>query len=86
MGDDPKVGHMEGDAFASAIGKPGPAYIERMIDPIVHHEGDFAGVFTAYDFTIGDSLSHCGHDDIQLVRSEGQWRILGITYTRTACD
>ncbi|MAC17800.1 MAG: hypothetical protein CMC97_05835 [Flavobacteriales bacterium] len=86
MGDAPKVGQMEGDAFASAIGKPGPAYIERMIDPIVHHDGDFAEVFTAYDFTVGDSLSHCGHDAIQLVRSEGQWRILGITYTRTACN
>ena len=84
-GDVPGIRRVEGGAFATSVGSPGPAYVERMFDPIVQHEGDFAGVWTAYDFSIGDSLSHCGHDAIQLVRASGAWKVLGITYTRTAC-
>lgn len=57
-----------------------------MYDPVVEHHGDFAQLWAYYDFSLGDSLSHCGHDAIQLVRESGQWRILGITYTRTGCE
>ena len=57
-----------------------------MYDPVVEHHGDFAQFWAYYDFSLGDSLSHCGHDAIQLVRESGQWRILGITYTRTGCE
>lgn len=86
-GDAPAIRRVEGEAFASSVGQPGPAYIERMMDPQVEHAGDFAHVWTYYDFHIADSLSHCGHDAIQLVRNpSGAWRILGITYTRTACE
>ena len=85
-GDEATIGRVEGDAFASSVGQPGPAYVERMMDPSVEYDGDFAHVWTYYDFHIADSLSHCGHDAIQLVRNNnGAWRILGITYTRTAC-
>lgn len=86
MGESPAVRHTEGSAFATSIGQDGPAYIERIYDPIVKHEGDFAGVFARYDFAVGDSLSHCGHDAIQLVKEAGRWKIIGITYTRTSCN
>ena len=81
----PTTRRTEGSAFASSLGQPGVPYIERMYDPVVEHHGDFAHLWAFYDFSLGDSLSHCGHDAIQLVRDGGQWRILGITYTRTAC-
>ena len=84
-GDEPTTRRMEGSAFASSVGQPGVPYIERMYDPVVEHHGDFAHLWASYDFSLGDSLSHCGHDAIQLVRDGGHWRILGITYTRTAC-
>lgn len=84
-GDAPTTRRTEGSAFASSVGQPGVPYIERMYDPVVEHHGDFAHLWAFYDFSLGDSLSHCGHDAIQLVRDGGQWRILGITYTRTAC-
>ena len=86
-GDAPAIRRVEGSAFATSVGQPGPAYIERMFDPVVEHAGDFANVWTYYDFHVADSLSHCGHDAIQLVRNaNGAWRIVGITYTRTACE
>ena len=71
--------------FISAVGQPGEAYIERIQNAVVHHSGDFAEVWAPYEFYIGDSLSHCGHDAFQLVRQENAWRILGITYSVTTC-
>jgi len=85
VGDEPAIRRTDGDAFASSVGQPGVPYIERMYDPVVEHDGDFAQLWAFYDFSLGDSLSHCGHDAVQLVREGRQWRILGITYTRTPC-
>ena len=84
-GEVPATRRMEGSAFASSVGQPGVPYIERMYDPVVEYHGDFAHLWAFYDFSLGDSLSHCGHDAIQLVRMGDRWRILGITYTRTEC-
>ena len=82
-----EVRHIAGRDFVASVGQPGPAYIERMFDPEVRVDGDFADVFTRYDFHVADSLTHCGTDAIQLVRNErGAWRIVGITYTREACQ
>ena len=85
-GDRPTTRRTEGTAFISSVGQPGVPYVERMYDPVVEHHGDFAQLWAYYDFSLGDSLSHCGHDAIQLIRESGQWRILGITYTRTGCE
>lgn len=72
------------DWVSSVVGA-GPALIERMDDVQVHVAGNFADVWAWYDFHIGDELSHCGHDAFQLVRENGQWRILGICYTIENC-
>ena len=85
-GDRPMTRRTEGTAFISSVGQPGIPYVERMYDPVVEHNGDFAQLWAYYDFSLGDSLSHCGHDAVQLVRESGQWRILGITYTRMGCE
>ena len=85
-GERPATRRTEGTAFISSVGQPGVPYVERMYDPVVEHHGDFAQLWAYYDFSLGDSLSHCGHDAIQLVREGGQWRILSITYTRTGCE
>ena len=86
-GEAPVIRRVEGSAFATSVGQPGPAYVERMFDPVVEYSENFANVWTYYDFHVADSLSHCGHDAIQLVRNAtGAWRIVGITYTRTACE
>ena len=84
-GDEPTTKRTEGSAFASSVGQPGIPYVEKMVDPVVKYHGDFAHLWAYYEFYLGDSLSHCGHDSFQLVRLNEQWRILGITYTRTTC-
>jgi hypothetical protein len=75
------------DAFIASISRPGPVLIERMWDPEVRVDGDIATVWAPYDFHIGNTFSHCGHDGVQLVRRDGAWRISAIIYTvRTGDD
>ena len=73
------------NALAFAVDKPWVPHNERMQDPAVGHHRDFAQLWAHYDFLLGDSLSHCGHDAVQLAQDGDKWRILGITYTYNSC-
>jgi hypothetical protein len=84
-GDTLKMATTSGADWISSVSEPGEPLIERMEHPEVHHSGRFADVWTFYDFHVGDKLSHCGYDAIQLVKESGQWRILEITYTIESC-
>jgi hypothetical protein len=84
-GDTLKVDPIGSEDWLASIAGEGPALIERMHNPVVQHSGPLAEVWTYYDFHIGDKLSHCGHDAIQLVKEEGRWKILGVTYTIETC-
>lgn len=65
----------------------GPPLIESIENPIVQYSDAMASVWTAYEFRIGEELSHCGHDAFQLVKSEqGRWLISGVTYTMQDCQ
>ncbi len=54
---------------------------ERMWDPQVSIRGDIASVWTPYDFWVNGKFSHCGIDQVTLVRIEGRWKITGGAYT-----
>jgi aryl carrier-like protein len=77
---------VEGADFIREVGQPGPPYLERLKNPVVQHSQDFAQVWSEYEFWVGDSLSHCGHDSFQLIRIEEKWRILGVTYSWKPCE
>ncbi|CAN5689582.1 hypothetical protein BH23GEM1_BH23GEM1_09310 [soil metagenome] len=68
-------------AFVSSIGGAPGELVERMWDPRVEVAGDIASLWAPYDFRIGGTFSHCGHDAVHLVRTEYRWKITGITYT-----
>lgn len=85
-GDTLKVAPIEREDWLASIAGEGPALVERMYDPVVQHSDVLAEVWTYYDFHVGEELSHCGHDAIQLVKVEGQWQIVGITYTIESCQ
>lgn len=67
--------------FVTAIARPGDELVERMWSPRVEVAGDLASLWAPYDFRIGTSFSHCGHDAVHLVRTPNGWKIAGITYT-----
>lgn len=61
--------------------------LERMWSPRVHLYGPLAEVHAPYDFHINGNFSHCGTDVFTLMRHQGAWKIVSITYTmqRSGC-
>lgn len=68
--------------FAGRLAAIEGAPAERNIDPHVHVDGDIAMVWTPYEFTMNGEFSHCGTNHFDLVRSEGEWRVLNVTWTQ----
>lgn len=60
---------------------------ERIWQPEVRIDGDFATLWAPYDFHRDRKFSHCGIDSFQFVREAGQWKLLTIAFTRqtTGC-
>ena len=54
--------------------------IERMFDPVVHVSGNLAAIWAPYDLYRSGEFSHCGIDLFELVRLDGHWRIVKVTY------
>ena len=73
---------LTGSQFASRLGQPGPAFLERTWRETAWVDGDVASVTAPYDFWVDGACSHCGVDVLTLVRdSEGTWRVATISYT-----
>lgn len=85
-GDTLKTKVMTGDEWMASVTKEGPALIERLENIEVHRSDLLADVWAYYDFHVGEALSHCGYDAFQLVKENGQWRIIGVTYTTEPCS
>jgi len=62
--------------------KPGPAHFEVTTgDPAIEIDGDVAMVWMRYTFRAEGRPPSCGVDHFDLVRSEGRWRILNLTFS-----
>jgi len=72
---------MEG--FIQAVGTAHPdVWDERVSNFVVHVDGALAHAWMNYSFYLGDRLSHCGVNSIQLIRGDGGWKITSIADTR----
>ncbi len=45
-------------------------------------DGPMANAWTAYEFHVNDTFSHCGVNSFQLVKQEGTWKIIYLIDTR----
>jgi hypothetical protein len=82
------IRHLSWADFAGGI-KPGPEhYQEKLLDPAVEIDGNIAMVWSRYVFTIDGKPHHCGVDHFDLVRENGAWKILNITWSSrtTGCE
>ena len=62
--------------------KPGPEKFEpRLKNPIVQVDGNMATAWTPYTFFIDRKVHHCGVNQFDLIRENGSWKILNVTYT-----
>ena len=56
--------------------------IERMWSPVVQVKGRIANVWAPYDFYVGQRFSHCGIDVATLMKVDGAWRIVALSWSR----
>lgn len=86
--DDGRVAVTPAGGWQAGIVKAEGALLERMWSPKVFIDGNLATLWAPYDFHRGGKFSHCGTDQVTLVRQDGQWRIVSLAYTmkRSGCE
>ena len=69
--------------IAAIAGAPaGRVLDERTYAPQVRIDQHLADVWMEYDFYVGDQFSHCGVDQMTLVRTAAGWKIVALADTR----
>ncbi|HEY0115333.1 MAG TPA: nuclear transport factor 2 family protein [Allosphingosinicella sp.] len=81
-GPNPRFNSLAWPAFADHLAQIPGRPVERLIDPHVHVEGDIAMIWTRYEIALDGRFLHCGVDHFDLVRREGRWRVLNLTWTQ----
>src|SRR4051812_19888645 len=70
--------------FAERV-TPARAFQERITDPTITIDGDIAMVWTPFVVRAGGKVSNCGIDHFDLVRENGAWKVMNLTFSsRTA--
>ena len=77
------VRHYSWAEFFSHLPKDKPIVEEHMRAPLVRVDGDVAMVWGRYGVTVDGKFLHCGTDHFDLVRVDGKWRILNVTWNQT---
>jgi len=79
----PELKTMDPSGWIGAVGKgTGPAWDERIFDPVVEQDDNIAHVWTYYEFWRGPTLSHCGYDSFFLVKLADGWKVTQVADTR----
>jgi hypothetical protein len=76
------VRHFTWAEFFAHLPKDKPILDERLRDILVRVDGDVAMVWGRYDVTVDGKFFHCGTDHFDLVRVDGRWRILTVTWNQ----
>jgi hypothetical protein len=70
--------------FAERI-TPATAFQERISDPTIAIDGDIAMVWAPFVIRVGGRVANCGYDHFDLVRENGAWKVMNLTFSsRTA--
>jgi hypothetical protein len=76
-----KVFRRESWADYAARMKPGNGFIERISDPKIEIDGDIALVWAPFTIERGGKITACGYDHFDMVRHDGAWKIMNITFS-----
>lgn len=60
---------------------PDNRFSERISDPAVEVDGDAAMVWAPFVVRIGGKVSNCGFDHFDLVRENGAWKVMNLTFS-----
>ncbi len=71
------------EGFIKAVGTPhAELWDERVANPLVRQDGNFASVWMDYTFYLGGKKSHCGVDAFFMARDGTEWKIVALMDTR----
>jgi len=73
--------------FAASLKPDGTRIEERLGKATIKIDQDIAVVWTPYVVLVDGKISHCGYDHFDVVRVDGQWKLLNVTYSHrtTGC-
>ena len=66
--------------FAARL-KPDEGFQESISDPAIEIDGDIAMVWAPFVVRVGGKVSNCGIDHFDLVRENGTWTVMNITFS-----
>ena len=66
--------------FAARL-KPGEGFSESISDPAIEIDGDIAMVWAPFVVRIGGKVYNCGIDHFDLVRENGSWKVMNLTFS-----
>ncbi len=73
--------------FLEGASKPRDAkWIEKIWDVEIESEGRLAQAIMEYAFFLDDKFVHCGANAMQLIKMDGQWKIVALSDTRMKND
>jgi hypothetical protein len=79
----PRLESGSADAFIEAVGSPhDEIWDERIWDVEIRVDPPLAQAWMRYAFFLGEELSHCGVNAMELFHDETVWRIIHVTDTR----
>jgi ketosteroid isomerase-like protein len=71
--------------FAERV-KPDARFLESISDPAVEVDGDIAMVWAPFVVRMNGKVSNCGFDHFDLIRQNGQWKIMNLTFSSRTTD
>lgn len=71
--------------FAQRV-KPDGRFQESINDPAVEVDGDIAMVWAPFVVRVNGKVSNCGFDHFDLVRENGAWKIMNLTFSSRMTD
>ena len=60
---------------------PGSTFQERISDPAIEVDGDVAMVWAPFVVRVNGKVSNCGFDLFDLVRENGSWKVMNLTFS-----
>lgn len=71
------------ETFAAYAARMSPTngFIERISSPAIELDGDVAMVWTAFTIQRGEKIVSCGYDHFDLVREQGVWKIMNLSFS-----
>jgi hypothetical protein len=66
--------------FATHV-TPATRFSESISDPAVEVDGDIAMVWAPFVVRVGGKVANCGFDHFDLVRDNGAWRVMNLSFS-----